>query len=130
MSETEDLRALVEAIPGRTLAAKLRGIMPAIDQRVRDGVRHQDLVDALSAALGQPVRLTTFRSLLARYRRRARAEGRLPAAPDPEPTRGEDAPAPPRVTSRADLARLHEEEVDLEELARIGRDLAKKEKGS
>lgn len=126
MRQTVDWEALIETIPEATLAAKLRALMPAIDQRINDGVRHQDIVDALNAhgGLAAEVKLQTFRSYLFRYRRAARASR------GNEEVRGgrwaaQAAPALPAVSSAArtpsDLKRLRNEEVDLEELSRIGR---------
>jgi len=71
---SEDLEARIDALTGRTAAARLRAVMPVIDRKVREGVRHEDIVEALKAA-GVSVSLNTFRVNLYRYRKRNRAEG-------------------------------------------------------
>jgi hypothetical protein len=71
---SDDLEARIEALTGRTAAARLRAVMPVIDRKVREGVRHEDIVEALQAA-GLSVSLNTFRVNLYRYRKRNRAEG-------------------------------------------------------
>ena len=57
---SDDLEARIEALTGRTAAARLRAVMPVIDRKVREGVRHEDIVEALQAA-GLSVSLNTFR---------------------------------------------------------------------
>jgi hypothetical protein len=64
---TDDLKSKINALSGRSTAAKLRGVMEDIDRKVREGVRHQDIVDALTEA-GMEVSLGTFRMNLYRYR--------------------------------------------------------------
>ncbi len=71
---SEDLEARIEALTGRTAAARLRAVMPVIDRKVREGVRHEDIVQALAAA-GLRVSLNTFRVNLYRYRKRHQAQG-------------------------------------------------------
>jgi hypothetical protein len=58
------------AIPPRTKAAKIRAFMPAIEQRISDGVSHQAIVAWLAEG-GIEVTLATFKSYLQRYRREA-----------------------------------------------------------
>lgn len=75
------LKGLIEGIPGKTLAAKLRFLMPEIDRRVREGVQHEEIVETLNTH-GFDVNLNTFRSYLYRYRKQLRAgEG------NPKPTK-------------------------------------------
>jgi hypothetical protein len=69
----DDLEARIEALTGRTAAARLRAVMPVIDRKVREGVRHEDIVQALEAA-GLRLSLNTFRSYLYRYRKRHQAQ--------------------------------------------------------
>lgn len=72
---TDDLKARIDALSGSTVAAKLRAVMPDIDRKVRDGVRHEEIIEALEAA-GVSVNLNTFRSNLYRYRRKHGADAR------------------------------------------------------
>ena len=88
----DDLWARIEALTGRTAAARLRAVMPLIDRKVREGVRHEDIVDALEAA-GLRLSLNTFRSYLYRYRKRNRAQGTASASAPPK-THGSPAAAP------------------------------------
>jgi hypothetical protein len=69
----DDLEARIEALTGRTAATRLRAVMPVIDRKVREGVRHEDIVQALEAA-GLRLSLNTFRSYLYRYRKRNQAQ--------------------------------------------------------
>jgi len=80
---SDDLEARIEALTGRTAAARLRAIMPVIDRKVREGVRHEDIVAALEAA-GLRVSLNTFRSYLYRYRKRSQAQGAASASEHPK----------------------------------------------
>lgn len=57
---------------GKTLASQLRVLMPDIDNRIRDGVDHETIVDGLTKA-GLSISLNTFRVYLYRYRSKARA---------------------------------------------------------
>lgn len=57
--------------------------MPVIDRKVREGVRHEDIVEALQAA-GVSVSLNTFRVNLYRYRKRSRAEGAASTSAHPK----------------------------------------------
>lgn len=79
MDQSDALKGLIEGIPGKTLAAKLRGLMPEIDKRVREGVQHEEIIDTLNAN-GFDLNLNTFRSYLYRYRKKVRA-GEAPAKP-------------------------------------------------
>ena len=80
---SDDLEARIEALTGKTAAARLRAVMPVIDRKVREGVRHEDIVEALQAA-GLSVSLNTFRVNLYRYRKRSRAEGAASASAHPK----------------------------------------------
>lgn len=79
MDQGEVLKGLVAGIPSATLAAKLRPVMPEIDRRVREGVRHDEIVAALNAN-GIALSLNTFRTYLYRWRKKAGPT----AAPPPE----------------------------------------------
>lgn len=100
--EADELQRLVENIPGRTLAAKLRRLLPDIDRRIREGVQHQEIVDALNrhGGFGAEVKLSTLRSYLFRYRKAKRdgtkRYGRRPVPPAMAPVRADEAvPSPP-----------------------------------
>ena len=80
---SEDLEARIEALTGRTAAARLRAVMPVIDRKVREGVRHEDIVEALQAA-GLRISLNTFRVNLYRYRKRSRAQGAASTSAHPK----------------------------------------------
>jgi hypothetical protein len=126
MERPVDLEALIESVPQTTLAARLRALMPAIDRRVNDGVSHQAIVDALNlhASLPTELKLQTFRSYLFRFRRTTRAR-RVDGEPQKEGTAARADPAPPvpgkLVRNASDLKRLRRQEVDLDELSRIGK---------
>jgi hypothetical protein len=87
----DDLEARIEALTGRTAAARLRAVMPVIDRKVREGVRHEDIVQALEAA-GLRLSLNTFRSYLYRYRKRHQAQGAASTSTHPK-THGSPAAA-------------------------------------
>jgi hypothetical protein len=65
------LKAAIAKLEGSTAAAKLRQVMPEIDRKVHDGVRHEDIVATLNAE-GIDVSLETFRKNLYRYRAKIR----------------------------------------------------------
>jgi hypothetical protein len=65
---TDDLRDRINALSGQTMASKLRKVMPDIDRKVREGVKHEDIVSALKEA-GLKLSLTTFRTYFYRYRK-------------------------------------------------------------
>jgi hypothetical protein len=130
MEDPVELEALIEGVPQTTLAAKLRALMPGIDQRIKDGVRHQDIVDVLNlhGGLGTQLKLRTFRSYLFRYRKKTTATGadgrpRRPAT-RARVTPGAPVASVPLVRNASDLKRLREQEVDLDELSRIGKNQA------
>ncbi|ELA9292957.1 hypothetical protein QUO15_004419 [Vibrio parahaemolyticus] len=67
--DRDALKELIKSIPGKTLAAKLRTVMPEIDARVRSGVQHQEIIETLNEQ-GFDINLNTFRSYLYRYRKK------------------------------------------------------------
>jgi hypothetical protein len=74
--DTDRLRASISKLEGSTVAAKLRQVMPEIDRKVHDGVRHEDIVATLNAE-GIDISLETFRKNLYRYRAKLRkADGK------------------------------------------------------
>ncbi len=140
--KSEELRELIANIPGGSLAAKVRQLMPVIDRRIREeGVRHEQIVAVLNehGGLEKPLTLHHFRWILADFRkrcRRAAAEAPSPgstalASPPPSPsasrhTSGEHAgPVSAatsgidgKISSKADLKRLRAMSIDLEALAK------------
>ena len=102
MNETDALKSLIDAIPGRTAAAKLRRIMPDIDRRVREGIQHEEIIDTLNAN-GFALNLNTFRSYLYRYRRAVQDDGQ--AVPAAHTVLDVSLPAPAAdPASRADIS--------------------------
>lgn len=77
--DTDKIRNSIAKLSGHTAAAKLRQVMPEIDAKVQDGVRHEEIVAALKSA-GIDVNLETFRKNLYRYRAKIRKAGG-PSAP-------------------------------------------------
>ncbi|CAM2164585.1 conserved hypothetical protein [Burkholderia latens] len=73
--------------------------MPEIDRKVRDGVRHEEIVETLQKA-GIAVNLESFRKNLYRYRASLRKAGKV-SAPD-EPARVADG-NPPVVSDEAEI---------------------------
>jgi len=68
MDEIEKLKGLLEEMPARKLGAKLQKLMPTIDQRLRDGITQEEIVEMLNAN-GFSVNINTFRTNLYRYRK-------------------------------------------------------------
>ncbi len=102
MNKTDALKSLIDAIPGRTVAAKLRRIMPDIDRRVREGIQHEEIIDTLNAN-GFALNLNTFRSYLYRYRRAVQDDGQ--AVPAAHTVLDVSLPAPAAdPASRADIS--------------------------
>jgi len=130
VTQAEELKAIIEAIPGKTLAAKLRRVMPEIDRRVREGVMHEEIVKALNEH-GFDLNLNTFRSYLYRYRRKlkdaaefpsAKAPGAAPISP-PATDSPVGKPAEPirPITNRGELAKVRNADFDLDQLAELGK---------
>lgn len=70
MDQGEFLKQLIANVASGTLAARMREIMPDVDRRVREGIRHDEIIAALNAN-GFAVNRNTFRSYLYRYRKKA-----------------------------------------------------------
>lgn len=107
MADDSHLREVIAGVQGRTLASKLRQLMPAIDERVRQGVTHEDLIEALNAE-GFSLNRNTFRSNLYRWRKAHRPDDdtgtTTPALPSAKPTvRSAQAP---RIGTKDDDADL------------------------
>lgn len=69
MANAAEIRAMLDRLEGKTVSAKLRELMPEIDRKVRAGVGHEEIVEALNAQ-GFDLKLTNFRSILYRYRKK------------------------------------------------------------
>ena len=128
MGDLGNLTAVIENIPGRTLAAKLRGLLPLIDARIKEGVSYQDIIEALNrhGALNAELKPATLRVYLSRYRKRAsapRVVERAPCQQTPAAAAGLAVPSipVPKVRNASDLKRLRNEEIDLDALSCIGK---------
>ena len=88
VADDGDLREVIAKVQGRTLASKLRQLMPAIDAKVREGIEHADIIDALNEQ-GFSLNINTFRSNLYRWRKAQgvgdAAKPEAPTAPVPVP---------------------------------------------
>jgi hypothetical protein len=71
MTDLPALKDQIARFTGKTLASRLRVLMPDIDSRIREGVDHETIVEGLTKA-GLPISLNTFRVYLYRYRLKAR----------------------------------------------------------
>ena len=96
-----DLKASVSNLQAKTKAAKLRALMPLIEAKVSEGVRHADIILALNEQ-GFEVSEMTYRSYLKRHRQKQAATGENPAGPPSGAAKGTRSPSafavsPPRV---------------------------------
>ncbi|MBU4610318.1 hypothetical protein IMZ29_07120 [Achromobacter sp. GG226] len=122
MPQPETVLAAIEAMPIGDTSRQLRGLLPAIDRRIADGVSHQEIV-ALLANHGLNISVPTLRKRLYRWRKanQPSASSAAPATPrlDPAPVHGLQPPG--RIRNRADLANLRTTEIDLDTLAQLGK---------
>jgi hypothetical protein len=65
-----ELKISIEKLEAKTKAGRLRGLMPMIEAKVRQGVRHVDIIHALNEQ-GLAISEYTYRSYLQRYRKKA-----------------------------------------------------------
>ncbi len=103
--------------------------MPEVDQRVRDGVRYDEIIAVLNAN-GFTLNRNTFRSYLYRYRKKAGVPAAMPSAqatliervvaPVPGPVAHETSQPPLRNSSELEdvLDRARRNEIGEEYLAR------------
>ncbi|WP_017162192.1 hypothetical protein ACE15N_22975 (plasmid) [Xanthomonas campestris pv. passiflorae] len=77
--DVNKLKQSITELTGGTKAAKLRRVMPEIEEKLDQGVRHEEIVAALHAG-GLDVTLETFRKTLYRYRAQ-RAGGTMKTPP-------------------------------------------------
>lgn len=134
VADDGDLREVIAKVQGRTLASKLRQLMPAIDEKVREGVGHEDLIEALNAQ-GFSLNLNTFRSNLYRWRKAqsgvVASKPVAPVAPVKVPAQSKEPVASPipsdgnsggraqaaRFENKGDMKRARQTNYDLDELA-------------
>ena len=74
-----DLKTSVSNLQVKTKAAKLRALMPLIEAKVIEGVRHADIIVALNEQ-GFEVNEMTYRTYLKRHRQKQTATGSNPAS--------------------------------------------------
>ena len=140
--EARDARDAIRALNPQSQAGRLRELMPDIEAKVREGVRHDEIVAALGRA-GIQVSLPTFRTTLYRWRRSCsegtkswiaktpieearddRGTGGEIAAPNETPNPKPDGPAP-LVSPAHSLVELQRRvqaaTPNFEDLARRGR---------
>jgi signal transduction histidine kinase len=71
--DPDKLRQTIARVVGGSVAAQLRQIMPDIELKLAQGVRHEEIVQALQDE-GVPVTLESFRKILYRYRAKVRRQ--------------------------------------------------------
>lgn len=59
----------IRDITAKTLSARIRKLMPDIDQKIREGVSHADILETLETH-DIKINLNTFRSYLYRFRKK------------------------------------------------------------
>src|SRR5436853_3841814 len=64
-----DLKISIEKLEARTKAGRRRGLMPTIEAKVRQGIRHVDIIRALNEQ-GFAISEYTYRSYRQRYRKK------------------------------------------------------------
>src|SRR5207247_8054307 len=70
-----DLKISIEKLEARTKAGRLRGLMPMIEAKIRQGMRDVDVIRVLNDQ-GFAISEYTYRSYLQRYRKRADGKAR------------------------------------------------------
>ena len=69
-----DLKISIEKLEARTKAGRLRGLIPMIEAKVKQGIRHVEIIQALNEQ-GFAISEHTYRSYLQRYRKKQLARG-------------------------------------------------------
>ncbi|MGG4603704.1 hypothetical protein ACLPHM_02800 [Paenalcaligenes sp. Me131] len=114
---------LSTAEPSASTAAKLRMLLPIIENRLLAGATYAAVVTDLNSA-GLEISIGVFRSTLSRIRIKNGARHQT-AAPAPASTNSTQAashrqpaalPPPKRIETPADLRQLRDEEIDLDAL--------------
>ena len=127
MTQPEDLKMAILSLPGKTLAAKLRQLMPDIDRRVREGVGHEEIVEALNQH-GLDVKLETFRKYLYRFRKKTKGTEAAPApvekqgaitkpTTEAKPVGKPEIPTIRSIGNKGELAKARDVDFDLDQLA-------------
>lgn len=70
-----DLKISIEKLEARKKAGRLRDLMPVIEAKIRQGIRHVDIIRALNEQ-GLAMSEYTYRSYLRRYRKKQVAVGK------------------------------------------------------
>ncbi|EEG10278.1 hypothetical protein [Pseudogulbenkiania ferrooxidans] len=91
------LLALAAPAKPTTKIEQFRALLPDIEQRIRDGVRHGQIIDALASA-GLQMTESEFRNALCRERKRQKGPARE-ASQTPAPPAATPAPAAPKPTA-------------------------------
>ena len=69
------MKISIEKLEAKTKAGNLRALMPMIEAKVRQGIRHVEIIRALNEQ-GFVISEYTYRSYLQRYRKKQLAEGK------------------------------------------------------
>lgn len=115
-----DLTQALSEIEPKTKAAKVREVMPVIEQRIAAGVRIADILKTLQDG-GIELTAATLKSYLYRYRKKGRAVGR-PAAPVGQRSTGTLASAQPGDSVSYETEpepRASREPISMQELDRV-----------
>lgn len=136
--------ALADADPRATVTARVRFLLPIIEQRLANGSSYAAIVEDLNAA-GIPIPQTNFSTVLWRIRRTREISSAQVNAPTPTPqplvaagvpawTPAPDSPAvqgrPSSIESPADLRKFREMNIDLDALREEGRAMRAEPKSS
>ena len=121
MNKTEQLTQCLENLPGKRISVQLRTLLPVINLKLKAGVSHEEIVEALQSQ-GFSIKLNTFRTYLYRHRKKIGAAIMLPLSAKPHQAPTSNAPT---IHNKQDLMRLHNQDIDLSAYAKI----AKQNKG-
>ncbi len=121
-TDADDLRRALEHMPVSSPSRRLRALLPVIDQRIRDGVSHIAIVEAL-ASHGIAMSLETFRKRLYRWRKAQDQDRGSSSRTIPSSSPGRTPLPPPghSIRNKSDLIAMRSAEIDLDELARLGK---------
>lgn len=99
MTQPDDLNSKIAGIRPKTMAARLLPYWPAIEQKISEGIEHQDIVDILIEEGLTELKLTTFRRYLDRYRKKSGTQKRPSTVQSTAPPVGGNQPAPAVIES-------------------------------
>jgi hypothetical protein len=74
MAMSSDLKNSLEKLQAETKAARLRALMPLIESKIREGIRHVEIIRSLNEQ-GFALSEYTYRSYLQRYRKKQKTAG-------------------------------------------------------